>query len=58
MDARVRGDRLRSPGERGPDHTDELNSFTSGTKQWIRVRAIGANNQMGPWSDPAAKTVP
>ena len=35
-----------------------VNSFASGTKQWIRVRAIGANNQMGPWSDPAAKTVP
>ena len=35
-----------------------VNSFTSGTKQWIRVRAIGANNQTGPWSDPAAKTVP
>jgi len=35
-----------------------VNSFTSGTKQWIRVRAVGANNQVGPWSDPAAKTVP
>ena len=35
-----------------------VNGFTSGTKQWIRVRAVGANNQVGPWSDPAAKTVP
>ena len=35
-----------------------VNGFTSGTKQWIRVRAVGANNQTGPWSDPAAKTVP
>lgn len=30
----------------------------SGTKQWVRVRAIGANNIPGPWSDPAAKMVP
>jgi hypothetical protein len=35
-----------------------VNSFSSGTKQWIRARAIGANNQTGPWSDPAVKTVP
>ena len=35
-----------------------VNNFTSGTKQWLRVRAIGANNQAGPWSDPASKTVP
>ena len=34
-----------------------VNSFTSGTKQWIRVRAIGANNQTGPWSDPAVKRI-
>jgi hypothetical protein len=41
------------------DRSDAIvNSFSSGTKQWIRVRAIGANNQAGPWSDPAAKTVP
>ena len=35
----------------------ELNSFTSGAKIWVRVRAIGAAGA-GPWSDPAAKTVP
>jgi hypothetical protein len=34
-----------------------LNSFTSGAKIWIRVRGIGAAGP-GPWSDPAAKTVP
>ena len=35
-----------------------VNGFVSGTRQWIRVRAIGAGNSTGPWSDPAAKTVP
>jgi len=35
-----------------------LNTFTSGAKMWVRVRAIGADNNKGPWSDPAAKTVP
>ena len=35
-----------------------LNSFTSGAKVWVRVRAIGADNNKGPWSDPAGKTVP
>jgi hypothetical protein len=35
-----------------------LNSFTSGTKIWVRVRAVGADNNKGPWSDPAVKTVP
>jgi hypothetical protein len=30
----------------------------SGIKQWVRVRALGANNTPGPWSDPAAKMVP
>ena len=35
-----------------------LNSFTSGAKMWVRVRAVGAENNKGPWSDPAAKTVP
>jgi hypothetical protein len=38
--------------------TITLNSFTSGSKVWVRVRAMGANNQKGPWSDPAGKTVP
>ena len=35
-----------------------LDGFTSGTKMWLRVRAVGAGNEKGPWSDPAAKTVP
>ena len=35
-----------------------VNGFTSGTRQWIRVRAIGARSAPGPWSDPAVKTVP
>ena len=35
-----------------------LEDLTSGTKQWVRVRAVGADNGKGPWSDPAAKTVP
>jgi hypothetical protein len=36
-----------------------LKDFTSGTRMWIRVRAIGAGNEKkGPWSDPAAITVP
>jgi hypothetical protein len=34
-----------------------LNSFTSGAKVWVRIRGIGAAGP-GPWSDPAAKTVP
>ncbi len=34
-----------------------LNTFPSGTKVWVRVRGIGAAGP-GPWSDPAAKTVP
>jgi hypothetical protein len=35
-----------------------LNSLTSGSRLWVRVRAIGAENAAGPWSDPAVKTVP
>ena len=35
-----------------------LTDLTSGTRQWARIRAIGANNNTGPWSDPAVKTVP
>jgi hypothetical protein len=33
-------------------------ALASGTRMWARVRAIGAGNQPGPWSDPAVKTVP
>lgn len=32
--------------------------LTSGTKMWVRVRAIGSGNATGPWSDPATKVVP
>jgi hypothetical protein len=32
--------------------------LTSGAKLWARVRAVGADNQPGPWSDPATKVVP
>jgi hypothetical protein len=35
-----------------------LAGLTSGAKMWVRVRAIGASNSTGPWSDPATKTVP
>ena len=34
-----------------------MNSFISGTRIWLHVRAIGAAGP-GPWSDPAVKTVP
>ncbi len=34
-----------------------INSFASGTRIWLHVRAIGAAGP-GPWSDPAVKTVP
>lgn len=30
----------------------------SGTRLWFRVRAVGTNEQRGPWSDPATKMVP
>src|ERR1051326_251650 len=35
-----------------------LQSLTSGAKLWVHVRAIGAGNTPGPWSDPATKVVP
>ncbi|HSU55507.1 MAG TPA: hypothetical protein VLT36_15740 [Candidatus Dormibacteraeota bacterium] len=35
-----------------------LDGLTTGNRVWARVRAIGANNSKGPWSDPAVKTVP
>src|SRR5882672_4082166 len=35
-----------------------LTGLTSGARMWVRVRAIGADPQPGPWSDPAAKPVP
>jgi hypothetical protein len=35
-----------------------IGGLASGTRMWVRVRGIGANNTPGPWSDPAVKTVP
>jgi hypothetical protein len=35
-----------------------ITGLTSGAKMWVRVRAVGAGNEPGPWSDPAVKTVP
>ncbi len=35
-----------------------IQGLTSGAKTWVRVRAVGADNQPGPWSDPAVKVVP
>ncbi len=35
-----------------------ISGLTSGARIWVRVRAIGADNATGPWSDPAVKTVP
>ena len=35
-----------------------IQGLTSGAKLWARVRAVGADNQPGPWSDPATKVVP
>ena len=34
-----------------------INSFVSGTRIWLHVRAVGAAGP-GPWSDPVVKTVP
>ena len=35
-----------------------ITGLTSGARIWMRVRAISAHPQPGPWSDPAQKTVP
>jgi hypothetical protein len=37
---------------------DDPSGQTSGSRIWVRVRAIGAGNNKGLWSDPAVKTVP
>ena len=34
-----------------------VTGLTSGSKVWVRVRAVGAGGT-GPWSDPATKIVP
>ena len=41
-----------------PKPSGTIVGLTSGARMWVRVRAIGAAPQPGPWSDPAAKTVP
>ena len=38
--------------------SETINGFTSGAKMWVKVRAIGAGSETGPFSDPATKTVP
>ena len=35
-----------------------LSGLTSGTRTWIRVRAVGPKRIKGAWSDPAVKIVP
>ena len=35
-----------------------LKSLTSGSKVWVRVRALGPKGLKSPWSDPAVKRVP
>jgi hypothetical protein len=35
-----------------------VEGLTSGSKAWVRVRAIGGNDNAGPYSDPATKVVP
>ena len=45
--------------DRGPvtRSSGTLSGLPSGSRQWVRVRAIGPL-EPGPWSDPATKTVP
>ena len=35
-----------------------MEGLTSGQKLWVRVCALGGTTGQGPWSDPAAITVP
>lgn len=35
-----------------------LTGLPTGARCWFRVRAVGPNNQKGPWSNPADKVVP
>ena len=35
-----------------------LKNLTSGSKVWVRVRALGPKGLKSPWSDPAVKRVP
>lgn len=35
-----------------------LGGLPTGARCWFRVRALGTNNQKGPWSNPADKVVP
>jgi hypothetical protein len=38
--------------------SDTYTGLTSGAKLWVRVRAIGTNDNAGAYSDPATKVVP
>jgi hypothetical protein len=40
-----------------PKSRCQLTGLTSGSKVWVRVKAVGPNDE-GPWSDVAWKTVP
>jgi len=40
-----------------PKSSGTIPGLTTGTRVWVRVRAIGSAGE-GPWSDPAVKTVP
>ena len=45
------------PGITSPHSTFQLTGLTSGSRLWVRMRAVGALGA-GPWSDPATKIVP
>jgi len=36
----------------------QLTGLPSGTKVWVRVRALGPKKIKSPWSAPAVKRVP
>lgn len=35
-----------------------VEGLTSGARMWVRVRAVGTKESVGPYSDPAVKVVP
>jgi len=41
-----------------PKSSGRIVGLTSGARMWVRVRAIRAHAQPGPYSDPAARTLP
>ena len=44
--------------EADPGKRATLDGLTSGSKVWVRVRAVGTRGSVGAYSDPANKTVP